>query len=635
MGRRFKPGARRSQSAKLAHRRGLGIYGYTVYDLTIKLNPADTSFFVRWKEKVQKIKEYVSVLSEIAPDCARTWPSFPMPDRRYQPNAIFSVWHRVGGQLAGVRNPGPTTAGTKRTEPYGKEPVVNESVQSDYEKFAIALFDKYLHPPGSPDYSFSTYLKQNNRSIFYVLGLLELVKNSPDIKELFAWAFLKEEPYATKKFPRTINALSNEIKAVFGPIFRQLDETLFTEGKLSKFFVKKVPVKDRARHIEEVLGTGRVTLADFSSFECCHRGAFARVVFHAFRRLLGDSISQEHLHVLEQLFVGKKYLNFKTMGVEAYVDGTLMSGAPWTSSANAVLNLSILSYLRLRKAHPGVAPELLCEHIDEFVGLIEGDDSITRGGAYCADLLEGLGIPCKVSECADYSRASFCGIVRPLGVEATITDPVKVVCNFFWLPEAMMKCGLSKQMSYLRAKALSYYYQYDTCPVVAWLAYSVLTKTRSYQPDGAHHLSYARNEALREARGAGKFYLRPPVIRPESRELVADLFGITEDEQLVMERTFRDWLIGAPVWLPEPFVIHSRTTELAMADAEWPSAEQKRRSGLVDINAVHRVWYHPASGHVYKKGGKKLPRMSNPMWFDTSYVPNLKEIKLKPRPEDQ
>ena len=87
--------------------------------------------------------------------------------------------------------------------------------------------------------------------------------------------------------------------------------------------------------------------------------------------------------------------------------------------------------------------------------------------------------------------------------------------------------------------------------------------------------------------------------------------------------------------MPEVFHEYCENTRAAYSDSEWPTAEQKRRSGLVDIDVFQGEWYHPASGHVYKRGGKKLPKATNPMWFDVSSLPRYHKNKEKEKLQQQ
>lgn len=561
--------------------------------------------------------------AHIAPCYNMLPPSYLVMDITYQDNAVFSLWKRIGTQLPGVAGERIRKWGCVTRLPLGNKPVVREDRHEDFLCFAVAL-SKIFPIMTSPDYSLESYVENSNRSKKYADALVEGVISKKHIADLFAFSFLKFESYDKEKFPRTICALSDEIKATMGPIFRQLDHSIFHSEKVGRFFVKTVPVKERAEHIRNMFGSNQVCLADYSSFECCHRGVFGKAVWAVFRHMIGDSLPQGLVGVLHHLFCGTKYLKFKTLGVESFVDGTLMSGAPWTSSANAVLNFLILSYMRLRAAYPCVEPEQLVLHLDEFVGIVEGDDSLTLGGAYDETILAELGLPCKSEVHSNYASASFCGILKPLDEDALVADPVKILCNFFWLPMNMIELGPRKQSEYLRAKALSYYYQYADCPIVGQMAYSVLARTSGYHVKKAHSydLGYKRDMVLELALSAGKFWSRKPDVPLAARNIVATLYGIREDEQIEIEKSFVSWEKGGSVWLPPIFQKFAQNTKKMMEATSWPLLTEIDSAGLPNIRGLAGVWYNPSTGLTSTKQPKrKIGPCPNPINKDTTYYP--------------
>jgi len=418
-------------------------------------------------------------------------------------------------------------------------------VQLDFLRFAREMATQHLSavPEERFDIDWGTYAKGANRPKAYLEKIRSSVEELSRVK-VEAACFIKDECYAEIKYPRTIAALPFETMAIMSPVTKVLETELFVHSKLAKYFVKKIPVCNRPAKIEELFGEDAVVLGDFSSFECHHRGVFAKAVKFVFFRLLGDNGSHKIREAFSSYLTGHNSLKFKKTGIKATIQETLMSGAPWTSFANATLCFLIVSYLRLRDKFPDDSPKILASRIASFKGLVEGDDSITAGRAYNVGLIAGLQVKLKSEVHAHCGTASFCGIIKPPRIDAVLTDPVKVVCNFFHLPKVMIGVGEKKQRSYLRSKALSYYYQYRTCPVVAHLCEAVLKRTAGVHVINSH-LTYHREEVLKEALSKGdKFWKREPEVCAQSRHMVAELFHLQVGEQLQLEEFFRNFGLG-------------------------------------------------------------------------------------------
>lgn len=207
----------------------------------------------------------MSQLSILTPKCATIWPTFYYPDLDDPFAAFYSVLQRVGRLLTSSRGYGLAGTSETRARVVGHmcltpgAPVTVTVCHSRMERFlayARCMIDMYVPvlSDDEADFSWEAFTANSNRSKEYLEQLKQQIQSEHTIDELFAWSFLKEEPYAAHKFPRSICALSNNIKAIFGPLFRALDKVLFSRGELSRHFVKNVPVKERPAYIEEELG---------------------------------------------------------------------------------------------------------------------------------------------------------------------------------------------------------------------------------------------------------------------------------------------------------------------------------------------------------------------------------------------
>jgi len=427
---------------------------------------------------------------------------------------------------------------------------------------------------------YEKWREKGNRSQEYYSMLLKKLGKIYKLtdKDLMTNAFVKDEGYPIKnangtleyKHCRTINAYTDETKALYGPLFAIIEKLFFNQdlNLCASHFVKQVPVKDRPALLEETFGTNPVCVGDFSSFESHMRGFYAKIIAHCITYIAGDFFDADLKKMFSMHMLETNISLFKGSGVKTQIDQTLMSGAVWTSLANCMLSHFLVSYLRLRVKFPTFTPKQLARsYAGNFVGFCEGDDSITLGGAYNSELIKMLGLTLK-SEYLDKHGApltcnlsSFCGIVKPFGVDAIVTDPKKVICRFFQLSREYGEARKSKQDCLIRAKALSYYYQYKDCPIIGHLCYATLKLTRSATPDPSQ-LSYNLRNVYDQL-PKDKFYRQFPNIDPQTRDLVADLFDFSVSEQLDIEDKLMRWgngeevIVNLPDHLFDDYVEHS------------------------------------------------------------------------------
>jgi hypothetical protein len=466
------------------------------------------------------------------------WPVRFWAEPKSMCNQYYSLLHRVGGAL-----PRPDLAVRVRVG------VVDGGVdvQSDFRSFARWLVRK-LVPVASADQdmTFDSWAKVCNRSAAEIQEFRKLRETVVYSDKVFTeMSFIKAESYEEEKFPRMIQGLNPLLKAFLSPVFAVVDDTLFS----LKWFVKKIPVKERPGVLEELFGNDPVNSTDFSSFECHHRGLFAKLGLFWMNRILQNRVPPELKQTVARLVVGINEMT--TSHLTATVRHTLMSGMLWTSSMNGFLNLAIMSYLVLRTANPNLSPERLAGRMDDFVGRVEGDDGICKGNIDPA-LIEGLGIKLKLAQFPHASKAAFCGIVKPPRADVVFTDPVKAMCNFFVLDGKYAESGEKTQKRLLRAKALSYYYMHRNCPIVGPLSKAVLDRTRSFTVTASDYDTYKR-QVYAEMMASGKFWQLQPQITAQIRVEFEELYKMPISYQLLFEDCCVKWGRGEnPVFPQHP-----------------------------------------------------------------------------------
>lgn len=478
------------------------------------------------------------------------------PDTRHPTNQLYSAIHRFGSAL-----PKPTTI---KSNIYR-----GDDEQQVFKSYAKRLIRKLFVPLNhGDDVDLDTYLRESQKPASY----LERVCNACDDisvvepQDLDAESFGKREGYPEYKHLRGINAVPDKFKAVLGPFIAAFDKRVFeTCNARGNLFVKKIPVRDRPEFMEQRFGCDEVFTTDFSSFECHHRGVFNEIIWFLFHHILRNVAPKEVLDLVREMYGGTNTCRFN--GFTASIVETLMSGALWTSSSNGALNMLIMSFIRLRSQYPQASPTQLCKHFDEFNGCFEGDDGIASGRAD-VDLASRLGINLKFEQHKDFTTASFCGIVKNHDSPTIFTDPTKTICNFFVLEPEFATMPNDKCLERLRAKALSYYYQYHDTPVVGPLAYAVLQYTNrvAKQFDECDIKSilelernYHRREclaaALEQKSSGSRFYDTPPNVDYNSRLFCEEIYGVSLEWQLSFEHGIDRWSRGLPhtIWLDDNY----------------------------------------------------------------------------------
>lgn len=295
----------------------------------------------------------------------------------------------------------------------------------------------------------------------------------------------------------------------------------------------------------------------------------------------------------------------------------------WTSSLNSALNLLLLSYLVLKTKNPHLDGKALATKFPEFNGFVEGDDGIAEAADIDGSLVAGLGIKLKLERHPNYTSASFCGIVKPIPrLDVIVTDPKKVITDFFWLSGQDYARKPAYHMGLIRAKALSLYYQYRNVPCIGPLCFAALKRTRSFQPVFSDDFWSERIRV--EVAKAGKFYHVPPfeglseVDVSEIRLSVETLYKLEPEWQLRYEDQIRRWGEGLPHVIPAHECLEQfarNFDESVFAEAQVPNHDLRWRSSLMPD--PRPLW--SGKGHVRfgKKSKKPSPEeLRNPAWSD-------------------
>jgi len=356
-------------------------------------------------------------------------------------------------------------------------------------------------------------------------------------------SFIKSEHYEEIKEARWINSRHDAFKAYSGRFFSAVERELF-QGEWTKhpgnnWFIKHVPVPDRPKMIAALKKTGLHYFEnDFSSFEAHIRAELMEVCElqlyrHALQKYPADA------EFICSVISGTNKLKTRA-GVKAQTRARRMSGDMCTSLGNGFTNLMVTLFIVHRKGG----------HVEGFV---EGDDGLfaTSVPLMNNDYLE-LGFTSKVSEVADPKLGHFCQMLVSEDLEL-VKDPRRVLNGFGWTASTIHG-GSAIMDQLLRAKALSLCYELPQCPIVGALGRMALHITDGITPRFDPNVWVQIPDDY-----DGPDSVFAPA--PSTRQLVADLFGITVEQQLAVEALiFSNQLECIPDFLP------------ANSDVQWYAA---------------------------------------------------------------
>lgn len=442
-------------------------------------------------------------------------------------------------------------------------PEPDQATAADFERYCQRFIVEEFEPVTGKDLpSFESWLESTPYSGARKRQLEALRKNMElNDKAFDSQSFGKWEQYPKYKAMRAINSPSDLSKAILGPLIWASDKKTFK----SRFFVKGSDPKTWPEQLKKLFGTQRVVETDFTAFESTHGGVFARVVHFWLDHMTRLARTDLQWQYINHLVMGTNRAVFKF--ITATVPQRLMSGSLWTSSANGVLNLMIMSYLSGRAQHPDITPEALADLMrQEFVGKVEGDDGITLDVGIRPEQIQRLGVILDFEPHDNYSQANFCGITCPLDGGSIIIDPMKVMRKFFLIPPKYMRSPPKVHLELLRAKALSYAYLFGECPIVGALASAVLRLTKGVRISRSvyeHHLEETRHSWLKshmmEVPKTMHIQCNPKGSETSScsnatRTLFAERFSFSIPHQLRIEQSFAQWE-GGPLWLELPYTL--------------------------------------------------------------------------------
>jgi len=359
-----------------------------------------------------------------------------------------------------------------------------------------------------------------------ILAAAESLKIKPLCrKDYKVRAFVKRETYGQFKYARWINSRSDRFKAFCGPFFHLVERRVFG-GKLSKYFIKDVPVADRPRVIKERLYVPGCYYAatDYKSFE----GSFdAQTIESIECQLYSYMAGTKYKFIYEQILkalCGVQRCRMKSVSARGHAR---MSGDMCTSLGNGFTNLILMLFAAKEHGWNWKNMDAVFEGDDGLVRVERKDELPTE------DYFSTLGFTMKMKISEDVGEAGFCQNYFDVNdAEPTnIVDPLKHLARLGWTHSAAMHGGPRVRKQLAKAKAFSLLYSCPSNPVLASMAKWVLRSTDDVDARwGEGWWDCQLRASFRE--------LRDVRVTEQSRVLVSKLFGLPVSAQIEIEEFF-------------------------------------------------------------------------------------------------
>lgn len=397
----------------------------------------------------------------------------PLPARNRRPVSVSLPFFIEGAVMPtpDMKDMSTTVLGIMKRiiNPLPKQMSVDRMRQ--FEGFVLKWIHDNLVPlPADSDTSVARWLEKATYPEWRKQELRDTEVCSWDIStELFETkSFIKYETYGEYKHARTINPRPDEFKVFSGPIFKLIEEQVFS----LPYFIKKIPYQERATYImDNVYVEGsEYFVTDYTSFESSFTPEFMRACEMQLYKYMTSGLEggRYWYETVEKALCGQQKLRFGN--VTAFTEGTRMSGDMCTSLGNGFSNLMLMLFA-------GEVHEL-----GEMRAVFEGDDGLGcfKNGVPPAEFFLELGFRVKMEVVPDLFSASFCGMVFDPESKQNMSDPYDFLASVGWTSSQYLGAREPKLMGLLKAKAMSGMYEWRGSPVIPHLCKRLIWLTRKY-----------------------------------------------------------------------------------------------------------------------------------------------------------
>jgi len=495
------------------------MYGYKLNEIGFELQQTpDPTYVLVYLNKTEQKRFPVRV----SLGCHYLGAANPVPELNCQKSQAVACIKRVATQMPTINR--PLLRRLKRFCQRFLQKNFSDKKFSSNESFD---FEEWLESTTYPKYR-----KEELREIYDKLGSRSPKK---DVK-----AFVKDESYPSYKAHRGIYSRNDEFKVKVGPFFKKLGDIMFD----TKWFIKKIPVKDRPEHLKKIFkDCVNLFCTDFSQFEA----TFVDILMNAiemefYKFMLSENPHGDGLLKLIRALCGINKIGFKRFSFR--IKAKRMSGEMNTSVGNGFFNM-ILTLFLLEVIYGVIDPP----------SIFEGDDGLAghQGQLPTAMDYYNLGSMIKIEVPERLEEASFCGMIFDSVACDNVCDPVEALVSFGYTTRDYSLARGYKLKELLRAKSLSMIYTYPGCPILRSLALYGLRMSNEIHLDDQFLIRAYTKNLYRKDKLNGlptKDVVMNKNVHINTRFLVERKYGITVAIQLEIEKYLDNKNDLSPIDLP-------------------------------------------------------------------------------------
>lgn len=493
-------------------------FGYRVNETHLSLadtDRPDSTFRMKWHTNKWSLPTRHPVRIDLG--CTVRQLAYPVPDMQHGPSALAGAVKRVAADMPKINK-----HRLRRLRRFVMRFCERNFKDCVFQKDENFDFEEWMQNQTT----YTNARKDQLRKIYYENN--DEVNRNMSRRAKKVKGFVKDEPYTPGyKFPRGIYSRSDEYKCQVGPFFAKVGDVLFN----SKYFIKKVPINDRPAWLLDVFrDKPNVSCTDWSQFEATFKAEIQKIEMYFYSFLLKHNPNRSRiLNMINKIQLGINKIVFNNFAFN--VKAKRMSGEMNTSLGNGFFNM-VTNFFLLEEAGNKY-----------YDGRFEGDDGIFWYDSVPLTThdYEELGGKIKIETPSNLSEASFCGMVFDPEVLDNVCDPIEALVSFGWSKAKYLFSSKRTKEELIRAKGLSYLYQYPGCPVIRSLGlYALRVTSHITNQQALSRMKKTSNLYERDLLNEIEQCLSPDVynksVHQLSRELVQRKYKLPISTQLYIER---------------------------------------------------------------------------------------------------
>jgi hypothetical protein len=457
---------------------------------------------------------------QVSLGCHVVGAALPYPDVSHGPSAVLGVCKRIAADM----------------------PKTDFVLFEEYKKFAKRYIKKrYKHCRITPtdDISVEKWLEGTDYTERRKAELLLVSMSNlwASYKFLLILCFIKREPYMMYKAFRGIYSRTDFFKTLIGPYCGIIGKRMFQTGS----FIKNIPVLERANYLFQKYNVPGMKLSsnDFTTFEASFSYHIMYIEVWFFCWCIKHTSAYYYFaEIMKRIKRGENKLLFRTF--VCVLLARRYSGEMDTSMNNSLVNEVAIKFMLYKSGES--------EDLDPTV---EGDDSIIpHFGELDESIMLRLGFNAKFEHFDSAFEASFCGLVFDPNELDLCYDPIKFLLGLGYTGDRYLNARDSTLKALLRAKAMSFLYNFRNCPIITVTCKAILKQT-IYISSNSVRKAFMRLGSARTADLNYDYSTIEPNIGMGTRLLVWKKFGISPGYQIYWEDFInKNFNVNKPLDLP-------------------------------------------------------------------------------------